>query len=283
MVIGFIGLGEMGKAMAANLIKNGFHVAVCDVREETIIELTALGAVGAHSPKGVAERTDVVIVMVLDSLQVDSVLFGQSGLWQGIKNGSVLIISSTVSPKYCQKIEQKAKEKGVLVLDAAVSGSRIGAEEGTLAFMVGGGKAVFDSCYPIFQAMGKKIFHIGDVGMGEAMKLVNNMIAITTVAGTSQAISVGLKSGIELEKILEVLKESSVASWVIDHWILLAQHYRERLGSRFYYKDIKLGIELANSVGEFVPIAALASQMAVSSLCPTSKTTSIKEDQDGTF
>ncbi len=270
--IGFIGLGEMGKGMATNLAKKGFQTVVFDLRPKVVSDLVACGAAAAGSPRELAQSSDVIITMLRDSLQTDEVLFGRDGVWEGIRKGSVVIISSTLDPLYSRGLEQKAKIKGVHLLDAPVSGAKWASESGTLTFMVGGEEAILDECLPVFEAMGKKTFHMGHVGAGDAMKLVNNSINIVAVAVASEAITVGLKAGIDLGKMLEVINASSGSSWVVQNWESLCKMVRgrETPGIRDWnvQKDLGLGIKFANSVGERLPIAALVSQLDPSGWFP---------------
>lgn len=267
--VGFIGLGNIGMPMAAGLVKKGFRVKVFDIRKAAIDELVEKGAIGAGSPREVCEGSDAVVLMVKDSSQIDAMLQGENGLWRGLGKGSTLIISSTVDPSYSKMISEEAKKKGVHVLDAAASGAKVAAEAGTLTFMVGGDKDAFDTCLPIFEAMGSKVFHMGGVGSGDAMKLVNNMIGIINIAGSSEAIAVGLKAGIDLEQMLAVIKTSTGANWAIDHWDFLSDLMKNSPpGTRNFQKDMGLGVKFANSVGEKAPISALVSQLDDSQYAP---------------
>ncbi len=265
--IGFIGLGEMGGPMAANLARKGFQLAVFDIDKEPVNNLVALGASAVDSAEAIGQNADVIISMVKDSSQTDEVLFGQRGLWQGIRSGSLLVIGSTLDPKYCQQVEQKAREKGVHVLDAAVLGNRVGAIAATLSFVVGGEEQVLDANRPVFEAMGQRVFYMGGVGTGQAMKLVINAIAIVNIVTTSEAVSVGLKAAIPLERMLEVMKVSSASSWVIENWDVLSGIIRDR-GVRNFGKDLDLAVKFANRIGERLPFAALASQADPSKLFP---------------
>ncbi len=258
--IGFIGLGEMGKPMAKCLAKGGFRLTVFDVRRTVVDELVEVGAAGANSPKEVAEKSQVVITMVNDNRQTDQVLFGPAGAWEGLKKGSVLIMTSTLDPLYCQGIQRKAEEIGVEVLDAPVSGAKIGAESGSLTFMVGGDKKVVDACQPIFQVMGKKVFHMGGVGSGLAIKLLNNIICTITIAGASEAIAVGLEAGVDLNKMLEVMKSSTGSSWVIDHWEFIAGLIKDRPENLHFGKDANLALSFGKGMGKAMPIAEMVAK-----------------------
>jgi 3-hydroxyisobutyrate dehydrogenase len=260
MRIGFIGLGEMGKPMAKNLLGNGFNVTVCGHRRrEPIEELKSLKAIEVKSPLEVAESTKITIVMVRDIAQTDEVVLGKGfwekrGIWQGIEAGSIIILCSTLEPDYCRKLAEKAKRKGISVVDGPVSGGYPRAEAGTLTFMVGGEKEAFHRCKPVLKGMGENIYYLGGPGMGQAMKLINNYMMVVSAYGASEAIAMGLKAGLGLEQMLEIIKVSSGNSAVIDRWKILAKHQREfnenNTGSRsLFKKDIALAIDFAREIG----------------------------------
>jgi len=264
--IGFIGLGEMGRPMAKNLIKAGFQLTVYDMRKEPMEELEKLGAKPAGSAKEVAAASEVIISMVRDTPSTEQVVFGKDGLWEGIREGSTIIITSTIDATYCQRIAVRAKEKGVHVLDAPVSGGKPGAEAGTLSIIVGGEKDVFERCLTIFNAMGRNFYYQGGIGMGEVTKIANNLILLVTIAVVSEAIALAVKSGIEQERFLEILKTSSGNSWTVQNWDSISankKNYREGRGGaiEIAYKDLHLALNLADSLGIRVPLAALASQL----------------------
>ena len=278
--IGFIGLGEMGKPMAKNLIRYRFNVAVCGHnRREPVEELKCLGASEAKSPKEVAEFSDFIVVMVRDIPQTNEVVLGEGfwqkrGIWQGIHAGLTIVICSTLKPDYCQKLAEKAKNKGSFVVDSPVSGGFPQAEAGTLTFMVGGDKEDFKRCLPIFKAMGKNIYYIGGPGMGQALKLINNYMMVVTAYGTSEAIAMGLKAGLGLEQMLEIIKVSSGNSGVIDRWNILAKHQQEfnekTSGEKsIFNKDVTLAIEFATEMGLKTDFGKLILESDESSLFPT--------------
>ncbi|MBN2062541.1 MAG: NAD(P)-dependent oxidoreductase [Deltaproteobacteria bacterium] len=278
--IGFIGLGEMGRPMAKNLLKNGFDLTVCGHRrKEPIEELRSLGAAVAATPMEAAESSEVVIIMVRDIPQTDEVFFGKGfwkgcGIWKGIKSGSTVILCSTLNPGYCQDLEVKGREKGVSVLDSPVSGGSPGAKTGNLTFMVGGNRAVFERNMDVFRAMGKMIFYIGGAGMGQAIKLVNNYMMVVTSHGTSEAVRMGLKAGLGMERMMEIIRVSSGNSSVIQNWDMLADEWRERRinepGSlSLFYKDMMLGVDFAEELGLKADFGRLAIESDDSSLFPT--------------
>ncbi|MBU2536681.1 MAG: NAD(P)-dependent oxidoreductase [Chloroflexi bacterium] len=265
--VSFIGLGEMGAFMAKKLVKKGFELTVYDVAEKPVKELQALGAKSAATCKEAAETSDVTIIMVRDDPQIDQVVYGENGVWEGVKAGSIIIISSTVDPLHCQRIASKGEEKGVKVLDAPVSGGWIGAEAGTLTFMIGGDKGAFEECRPVFEAMGKNLFYLGGSGMGEVSKLVNNFIMAINLATLSEGLGLARKAGLDSETFINVVKVSSGTSWYAQNWELAKEHVSDycqgRKGALWfaYSKDMGLALKLAEDVGQLVPLGGLFSQL----------------------
>lgn len=278
--IGFIGLGEMGKPMVKNLLKNHFEVTICGhSRREPIEELKSLKAIDVKSPLEVAKSNEIIIVMVRDIAQTDEVVLGKGfwekrGLWQGIKAGSIVILCSTLKPDYCWKLADKAREKGVFIIDSPVSGGYPQAEEGTLTFMVGGDKEAFERCKPVFKAMGQNIYYLGGPGKGQAMKLINNYMMVVTAYGTSEAISLGLKAGLGLEQMLDIIKVSSGKSGVIERWNVLAQHHhkfdeKNPEKKSIFMKDMEFAIDFAREMGITTDFGELVLKSDESGLFPT--------------
>ncbi len=265
--VSFIGLGEMGAFMAKNLVKKGFEVTVYDVAEKPVKELQALGAKSAATCKQAAETSDVTIIMVRDDPQIDQVIYGENGVWEGVKARSVIIICSTVDPLHCQQIASKGEEKRIKVLDAPVSGGWIGAEAGTLTFMIGGDEMAFEECRSVFEAMGKSLFYLGGSGMGEVCKLVNNFLMAVNLATLSEGLGLAHKAGLDPETFINVVKVSSGTSWYAQNWELAKEHVRDycqgKKGALWfaYSKDIALTLKLARDVGQLVPIGGLFSQL----------------------
>lgn len=278
--IGLIGLGEMGKPMAKNLLKNGFVLTVCGhVRKGPVEELRALGAMVANSPKAVAEASQVIISVVRDTRQTDEVVLGEGfwegrGIWHGMKPGSVIILCSTLEPAHCQKLAAAGRKRGVAVLDAALSGGLAKAESGTLTFMVGGDKETFDNFRPVFEAMGRNIFHLGGPGTGQVLKLVNQYMAAVTRYGTSEAIAIGLKAGLDLKRMLEALRVSTGNSSMVERYEWFAARKKESEKQPtgavpLIEKDMSLAIKLAEEVGARTDLGRFVLQMDASRLFPT--------------
>lgn len=277
--IGFIGLGEMGKPMAMNLLKKKFQVITCShIRKEAVAELNRLGAKVVGSPREVAEASEVIITMVRDTQQTDAIISGKGawkerGVWQGMKSGSIIIICSTIAPGYCQKLAIAGKSKGIDVLDAPVSGGYPLAAAGTLTFMVGGAKAAFEKCSPVFAAMGRNIYYLGGSGLGQALKLINNYMMIVNAFGTSEAIAMGLKSGLDLKQMLEIIKRGSGNSSVVQNWDMLAAHQKEygrheKYADSIFYKDVDLAVNFADELGVKADLGRLVLELDDSRLFP---------------
>lgn len=272
--VGFIGLGEMGSSMAKNLLKKGFELTVYDLRKEVVEALKKLGASSSTSCQELAKASDVIISMVRDDPQTEEAIHGKNGVWEGIKKGSIIILMSTIDPLHCQRIAAEGAGKGIGVLDAPVSGMRTGAEAGTLTIMVGGNKPIFEKCRPVFEAMGKNIYYIGKSGMGEVTKLANNLMGCANMAALADAVALGLKAGVDLDSLLSVIKVSTGSNWAVQNFDLVLTLTREYAahphGSTLdtMYKDMGLVLKLAREVEQFVPVAALCSQMDIAKYFP---------------
>jgi 3-hydroxyisobutyrate dehydrogenase len=211
--VGFIGLGNMGITMARSLVKHNIPLTVYDLRKEPIEDLKSLGATGVSSCREVAEASDVVISMVWDIPQTDEVIFGKDGVWEGIKEGEIIIISSSIGPDYCQKLYDRANEKKVKVIDCAVSGPPPTVDNRPSCLMIGGDEDVVKQCWHIFEAMGDHPLHLGGIGMGQAHKLVDNMTArhfgTVTRLCLIEGLNFGLKAGLDLQKMIDVASVSA--------------------------------------------------------------------------
>ncbi len=265
--IGFVGLGEMGKPMAKNLARKGYSLTVYDVRPEPVEELKALGAVAAKSLKDMAKASNFIITMVRDVPQTEAVIFGKEGIWEGLKEGSTIIITSTLDSFFCRSLEAKAKEKKVGVLDACVSGAKPKAEAGTLTLMVGGDDALYKKCLPILEAMGKEIYFMGGVGAGQITKLANNMMLHINMAGATEALALAICGGIKKELFLDVVKKSTGNSWIVENWELVAQKKRELrdgMPDATFKNSVNLmdsALKLGRSLDLHLPFIGLVSQI----------------------
>jgi 2-hydroxymethylglutarate dehydrogenase len=215
--IGFIGLGAMGKPMARNLLKAGYPLTVCDVVPQPVEELVGLGARKAGTPAEAAAESEVVITMLPADAEVRAVALGPGGVLEGIRAGCVFIDMSSIAPHTSKEVAAEAVRKGIRFLDAPVSGGTIGAEKGILTIMIGGDKALVDEQMELFQAMGKTIYHAGGVGMGETVKMVNQMLVGINIAAIAEAFVTGVKLGADPEVLYQIIRASSGNSFLIDH------------------------------------------------------------------
>jgi len=261
--IGFIGLGIMGKPMALNLIKAGFDVTVYNRTASKAESVVSQGAKKANSPREVAEQTTVVITIVSDTPDVESVILGKNGVIEGIKPDSVVIDMSTISPEATRKIAVRLKEKGVYMLDAPVSGGEQGAIDGTLSIMVGGDGEIFERCQPIFQAMGKNIIHVGPSGMGQTVKLVNQILVAGTLNAVVEALIFAQKSGVDLKKAIDAVKGGAASSWQLINLAprIIKRDFQPGFMIALMQKDLNLVMESADEMKVPLPVTSLVHQM----------------------
>jgi 2-hydroxy-3-oxopropionate reductase len=264
--VGFIGLGIMGRHMAKNLVKAGFSLVVYDVRKEPVEELVKAGASGAHSSREVAEQTDVVIIMVPDSPEVKEVVLGRNGLLEGVKAGSVVIDMSSINPLVSQEIARELKRKGAEMLDAPVSGGEPGAVQGTLAIMVGGEESVFNESLAIFKAMGKTIVHVGSIGAGGFTKLVNQIIVALNIAAIGEALTLGVKAGLDPQTIHQAIRGGLAGSTVLDAKapMIMARNFKAGFKIKLHQKDLNNALATGRDLGVPLPLSSLVQQILVS-------------------
>ncbi|HHY47448.1 MAG TPA: NAD-binding protein [Firmicutes bacterium] len=248
--VGFIGLGIMGKPMAKNLIKAGYHLNVYNRTASKADELVALGAVPHASPAALASKSDVIIVMVSDSGDVEQVVLGPSGVIEGVQRGAVVIITSTISPSTVRNVAAKLAQKDVEVLDAPVSGGEEGAKNATLSIMVGGKRGIFDRCLPILRAVGTNVVHMGEVGMGEMAKLCNQIMASLNLLAMCEGLTLAAKAGLDLEKLLEALQGGAARSWALVNQApkVLKGDFRPGFTIKLQQKDLRLALGAAEEL-----------------------------------
>lgn len=263
MRIGFIGLGVMGKPMAKNLVKAGYSLTIWNRTRSKMDELVSIGAIPVASPKEVARNSDLVITMVSDSPDVEDVLLGSSGVIEGAKSGTIVIDMSTISPKVTKYIAQTLAEKEIIMLDAPVSGGEIGATEGSLSIMVGGPVEAYQRCLSIFQAMGKRITHMGGNGMGQMAKLCNQVICALNIEAVCEGLALGIKSGLDLDKLLQVVTAGAANSWMLSNLgpKMVRRDFEPGFRIRHQQKDLRLALSAAEELNLPLPGTALVQQM----------------------
>src|ERR671916_392299 len=261
--VGFIGLGIMGKPMAKNLIEAGHDLVVYNRTQEKAEELAGDGATVAGSPREVAEQSDVIITMLPDSPQVEEVLAGENGVLEGIKEGALVVDTSTISPVVTEELAAKVKEKGASMLDAPVSGGDVGAIEGTLSIMVGGSEEDFERARPLFEAMGKTVTHVGETGAGQVVKAANQIVVALTIEAVSEALVLGSKGGVAPEKILDVLGGGLAGNKVMEvkREKMLTHSFDPGFRIELHHKDLGIALAAGREYGVTLPVTAIVDQM----------------------
>ncbi len=249
--IGFIGLGIMGRGMAANILRAGFPLTVWNRTPGRADELVAAGAQLATSPADLAARSDIVISCVSDTPDVEAVLFGPQGVIEGARAGMLVIDMSTISPQGAQQFAARLHDHGIGFLDAPVSGGSEGAARGTLSIMVGGPAPLVERAMPVFQAMGKTITHVGDHGAGQTVKLVNQILVVGTMLAISEALVFAQASGVDLEKTLAAVSGGAAGSWMLSNRgpYLIRRDWRPGFTIDLQQKDLRLVLAAADAVG----------------------------------
>jgi len=214
--IGFVGLGNMGSPMARNLLKAGRQVIAFDVNEAAVGALTAAGATAAASPAAVAEQARCMLTMLPSNPHVRAVYLGEAGVLSAAMEGALLIDCSTCEPAVSQEVARAAGRRGAVLVDAPVSGGTIGAEQATLTFMVGGPEAAFEAAEGLLKHMGKKVVHCGDVGMGQAAKLCNNLVLGISMAAVCEGHALADRLGLDQKTLAAILNTSSGRCWSSD-------------------------------------------------------------------
>jgi 2-hydroxy-3-oxopropionate reductase len=261
--LGFIGLGIMGKPMASHLVKAGYTVHVCDLVEESATYLCSLGAKGCSCCKEVAERSEIIFIMVPDTPDVEAVLFGKDGLAQGLKPGSIVIDMSSISPIATKEFAKRLAAVGVEMLDAPVSGGQVGAENAALSIMVGGPPDVFKKVKPYFQLMGNNIVHIGDHGDGQTCKVANQIVVALTIEAVAEALLFSAKAGADPAKVRSALLGGFAQSRILElHGERMIQRaFNPGFRIRLHQKDLNLALQAARSMGLSLPNTATAQEL----------------------
>ncbi|NWF56191.1 MAG: NAD-binding protein [Syntrophaceae bacterium] len=265
--IGFIGLGAMGGPMARNLIKKGFPLTVFDIVAERMAPLKAEGAGTAASCKEAAEKCPVVITMLPASAHVREAVLGKRGVAEGIGKGSVLIDMSTIDPITTREIAEFLEKKGAEMLDAPVARGVPAAVAGTLVIYVGGKREVFDRTRPILAAMGTDIYHVGDIGNGEVVKIVNNIMVAVTTCALAEALVLGVKAGVKPDILFEALSSGSGNSFVLqNHYknsVLKGKFEEGVFPVDYMLKDLDLALSTGTKLRIPLQFAALSAQQYI--------------------
>jgi 3-hydroxyisobutyrate dehydrogenase-like beta-hydroxyacid dehydrogenase len=264
--VGFVGLGRMGKPIAAQILAAGFDLMVFDVRDEPVGELARVGAKSARSLRELSEHSEIVAVAVVDDSQVEEVLMSDLGLLQSGRRDSIIMIHSTITPNTVRKLAQAGQAKGVTVVDAPVSGGEEGARRRQLCYMVGGDKETFEKVRPVLAVSGSHIFHIGELGSGATAKMILQVVVCINMLGAYEAELLADKCGLDFRALQEVLGVSSGQSFVVDHWLERFKRPDDppevrRRRTEVFYESLAPALLLARDLDFQLPGAALAQQL----------------------
>ncbi len=267
MKVGFIGTGHMGNPITRHLLKAGHDVTVYDKRQEATANLIELGAVWGESPAGVAEASEVVFTSLPGPPEVDDAVLGENGILDGAKAGMLHIDLSSNLPSAVKRLSRIEAAKGVDFMDAPLSGMVMGAEDGTLTIFVGAEAATLERARPLLEHFGKNIFHVGPVGSGNILKLTNNMMIHASSLLVQEALAIGVKAGIDAEKLYEIWNVSSSSRFVQGIPRLLERNFdNPSFTLALTAKDVGLCVEAAREMNVPTTVAAAASQVYVRSM-----------------
>jgi len=261
--VGFIGLGIMGMPMARNLLRAGFDVVAYNRTASKAEALAKEGAKKAELPGELAKECPVVITIVSNTPDVEKVILGKNGVIEGIQPDSVVIDMSTIAPQATRDIAVQLKEKGVHMLDAPVSGGEQGAINGTLSIMVGGDAEIFKRCQSVFEAMGKNIVHVGSNGMGQTVKLMNQILVAGNLNAVAEALIFGQKAGVDLDKAISAIKSGAAGSWQLENLgpCIIKRDFNPGFMVDLIQKDLSLIMEAASAMQIPLPATSLIHQL----------------------
>ena len=260
--IGYIGLGIMGRPMAHNLLKAGYPLSVHARRPEMMQPLVNDGAIACDNSQAVAMQSDVIIINVSDTPDVEQVILGDQGVIHGTQAGSIVIDMSTISPSATRRMAELLGKKNIHMLDAPVSGGEQGAIDGTLSIMVGGKEEIFQKALPVFEVLGKNIVHVGEHGAGQVTKACNQVVIAQTLVAISEAFILARVSGVDPAKVREALLGGFAGSRVLEtHGQRILEHnFEPGFKARLHQKDMRISMEAAHEMGIALPGAAFATQ-----------------------
>jgi len=261
--VAFVGLGTMGGPMALNVMKAGHDLIIHNRTRHKEELLAAHGAKRAASPGEAALEAEVIITSLSDTPDVEEVVLGNNGIIHGARPGSVVVDMSTISPDATRKIEQVVRAKGIKMIDAPVSGGSEGAKQGTLAIMVGGDPEDVERVMPVLKAIGTRITHVGPIGAGQLTKAINQTIVAGVYLGVAEGMVLGLKAGLDMDKVVEAIGEGAAGSWVLTHRSknMINNNYPLGFRVRLHHKDLGIALETAKKLGVTMLVAALMDQI----------------------
>ena len=261
--IGFVGLGTMGSAMAGHLARAGHPLTVWNRTPGKAGGLVELGATEAADPASLAADSDVVVMCVSDTADVESVLFGPAAVAEGIRPVSLVIDCSTIAPGATRDFASRLAARGAAVVDAPVSGGSEGAQKATLTIFVGGSPADVERAQPILARLGQTITHVGPIGSGQAVKAVNQVILAGTYLGVAEGIVLAIKAGLDVDQVVGALSGGAAQSWVLANRSgrMLANDYPLGFKVALHLKDLRIGLGLADELGAELPVTRMCAEI----------------------
>ena len=264
--VGFIGLGRIGKPIAANILAAGFDLMVHDVREEPVRELVQMGAKRARGLNEVADHAEIIALNVVDDAQVEEVVVGTGGLLECARRGPIIMVHSTVMPATVRKLARAGESKEVKFVDAPVSGGEAGARERELCYMVGGEKEVFEKVQPVLAASAANIFHLGELGSGAMAKVILQVVVCINMLGIYEAELLSEKCALDFSAFQEILRVSSGQSFVAEHWLERFKRPQDPLAIRrrrteVFAESLSPALRLAADLDIALPGANLAQRL----------------------
>jgi 2-hydroxy-3-oxopropionate reductase len=261
--VGYIGLGLMGKSIARNIMNAGFPLMVHNRSQASVKELVAEGAQAAASPAELAAQVDVIFTNLPDSPDVETVALGEAGILEGARTGLIYVDNSTIKPATARHIAAEMGKKGVLCLDAPVSGGDIGARDGTLAIMVGGPAQALERVRPVFQAIGKTITHVGSEGAGQIAKAANQIMVAAQMVAMGELLIFAQKAGADAEKVVEAIRGGAAQCWTLDVKPprLFAGNRNPGFKAFMQAKDLGIVLDTARQYGVPLPSTSVHAQL----------------------
>ncbi|MDR3537662.1 MAG: NAD(P)-binding domain-containing protein [Acetobacteraceae bacterium] len=264
MKVGVIGLGTMGMGAALNLHRKGHQVTGCELRESARAEFASKGGSVVASPAELPEDLEAVVVFVITAAQTEQVLFGEQGCLARLRKGAVILCCATVAPAAAKALESRIAEAGFLMLDAPVSGGKVGAQAGTMTVMASGSEAAFAHAQPVLDAISSKVWRLGEaIGVGSTVKMVNQLLAGVHIAVAGEALALGIRAGADPKTLFEVISASAGSSWM---WQNRVPHILEGDDTplsavNIFVKDLGIVLDQARALTFPLPLAAAAHQL----------------------
>ncbi|WP_263772782.1 L-threonate dehydrogenase [Propionivibrio soli] len=265
--VGVIGLGAMGMGVAMSLLREGFEVHACDVRPEAVQKVVDAGGIRAESPAAMAPLVDVLITVVVNADQTETVLFGEKGAAPHMKSGSVVIASATVSPEFAKALGKRLTDAGLLMIDGPISGGAAKAMAGEMTVMSSGSPEAYAKCENVLDAIAGKVYRLGnEVGPGSVVKMVNQLLAGVHIAAAGEAMALAIRAGANPDQVYEVITNSAGNSWMFQNRVphILAGDYTPLSAVNIFVKDLGIVLDYAKKAVFPLPLSAAAHQMYMS-------------------